>query len=127
MPISVSDLYVEVVPDFVVLHPVQFELLEWLLYLVAELVVVVQEELLLGAELEYHLLLQLWTGLGVVFQDSQLVPQLVCELVVLFQDLVLVVVIADCSQLVAELVAPLGLVDNHFFYDLFVCISHAFF
>jgi len=54
MPILVSDLYVEVVPDFVVLHPVQFELLEWLLYLVAELVVevhlmhAIQEELLLG-------------------------------------------------------------------------------
>jgi len=110
MPILVSDLYVEVVPDFVVLHPVQIELLEWLLYLVVELVVVVhlmhaiQEELLLGAELEYHLLLQLWTVLGVVFQDSQLVPQLVCELVVLFQDHVLVVVFVDYSQLVAEFV-----------------------
>jgi len=68
----------------------QFALLDWLLYLVAELVVVVhlmhviQEELLLGAELVYQLLPQLGCELVLVFQDPQLLPQLGCELVLVY-------------------------------------------
>jgi len=71
------------------------------LQLWTDLVLVVQEELLFVAEMESHLVLHLWTGLGVAFQDSQLLA-VIAELVVLFQVLVLVVVIADWSHLVAE-------------------------
>jgi len=61
-------------------------------------------------------------------------PYLGCDLLLVFQDHLLVAEFVDClvPQLVLVfqeflLVAPLGLVDNHFFYDQFVCICRTSF
>ena len=86
-----------------------------MLQLWTELVLVFQLELLFVAEMESHLVVQLWTGMGLAFQVlvlaviaelvvlfQVLVLAVIAELVVLFQVLVLVAGIADWSQLVVE-------------------------